>query len=126
MTPTIYKYLDAALDLDIPEKDFWEMTLAELGRYFKSRKRMIEIQERKQASHNYILADLIGRSMARIYNSSNKFPTIDKVYPSLFTNEEVKKADAKRKQERFLAGLQQFARSHNNKVEEGGKNLNDK
>jgi hypothetical protein len=95
------------------ERDFWEMTLAELDRYFKSRARVLKAQERKQASFDYILADLIGRSVARVYNNSNKIPPIYEVYPSLFNAEEIKEARAKSNRERFMAGLQQFAQSYN-------------
>lgn len=86
------------------------MTLAELGRYFKSRKRIQEAQERKQASFDYILADAIGRSMARLYNKSNKYPPIEEIYSSLFDADEIR---AERDRKRFVAGLQQYANSHN-------------
>lgn len=89
------------------------MTLAEVGRYFESRARVLKTQERKQASFDYILADLIGRSVARVYNSSNKMPNIYEAYPSLFSEGEIKKSKAKRDRERFMAGLQQFAQSYN-------------
>lgn len=59
------------------------------------------------------LADLIGRSVARVYNNSNKIPPIHEVYPSLFSAEEIKEARAKSNRERFIAGLQQFAQSYN-------------
>lgn len=97
------------------------MTLGELERYFKSRKRVLEAEERKKASYDYILADLIGISMARVYNSKNKFPTIDKAYPSIFTAEEIKKVQLKQNQQKFLDGLKQFARSRNKDLEKGGK-----
>lgn len=97
------------------------MTLAELDRFFRSRKRVLEAQERKRASFDYIQADLIGRSIARVYNSSNKFPTIEKAYPTLFTGEEMKQVRLKQNQQRFLDGLKQFANSRNKEIEKGGK-----
>lgn len=99
------------------------MTLAELERYFKSRARVIKAEERKQASYDYILADLIGRSVARAFNSSNKMPTIHDAYPSLFSDEEVRERRAELNRQRFLAGLQQFAQTHNNNT--GGGKDND-
>lgn len=92
------------------------MTLAELDRFFKSRARVIKAQEQKQASFDYILADTIGRSIARIYNSSNKMPSIEEVYRTLFDSEEIRAAKAARDRERFVASLQQFAQTHNKEV----------
>lgn len=108
------------MDLGLPEREFWEMTLAELERFFKSKARVLKTQERKQASYDYILADLIGRSVARVYNSSNKMPSISEAYPSLFTEEEVKERRAELNRQRFMVGLQQFAHTHNNDIG-GGK-----
>lgn len=122
MTPHIYEYLDAALDLGLLERDFWEMSLKELERYFKSRARVLKAEERKKATYDYILADLIGRSVSRIYNSSNKMPPLHDAYPSLFSEEEIKKSKAERDRQRFMAGLQQFAQSYNKEFEEVAKN----
>lgn len=94
------------------------MTLAELERYFKSRARVMKAEERKKASFDYILADLVGRSVSRVYNSSNKLPTINEAYPSLFSESEVKESKAKRDRQRFIAGLQQFAQSYNKDFQE--------
>ena len=96
------------------------MTLAELERSFKSKQRQIKAQEQKQASFDYMLADLIGRSVARIYNSSNKYPTIETVYTNVFTEEDRKAAQTQRNKQRFIAGLQQFAQTHNSKEFGGG------
>lgn len=97
------------------------MTLAELERFFKSKKRVLEAQERKKASFDYIQADLIGRSIARVYNSKNKFPAIEKAYPSLFDSEDIKQVRLKQNQQKFIDGLKQFAHSRNKEIEEGGK-----
>lgn len=78
----------------------------------------MKAEEKKQASFDYILADLIGWSIARIYNSSNKLPTIYDAYPNIFDKEEIKKTKAKRDRERFMAGLQQFAQSYNRDFQE--------
>ena len=94
------------------------MTLAEVERYFKSRARVIKAQERKQASFDYILADLIGKSVGRVFNKANKMPFIYEVYPNLFDEEEIKKTKAQRDRERFIAGLQQFAQSYNKDFQE--------
>ena len=36
----------------------------------------MKAEERKKASFDYILADLVGRSISRVYNSANKYPPI--------------------------------------------------
>lgn len=98
------------------------MTLAEVERYFKSRARVMKAQERKQASFDYILADLIGISVGRVFNAKNKIPPIYEVYPQLFTEAEIQKTKAQRDRERFIAGLQQFAQSYNKDFEEVATN----
>lgn len=108
--------------MGLMERDFWQMTLTELDRYFKSRKRVMEAQERKQAAFDYIQADLIGRSIARVYNANNKFPSIEKAYPTIFNEEDMQAARAKQKQQKFLEGLKKFAHSKNKEIEEGGQN----
>lgn len=100
------------------------MTYAELERYAASRKRVMENQERKQASFDYILADLVGRSIARIYNSANRMPTLSEAYPSLFSSEEEQETIQKNKDELSVLRFKQFAQSFNkNFVKEGGNNI---
>lgn len=104
-----------ALDYGLAEKDFWEMTFAELDRYTESQNRIIKRQEREKASFDYILADLIGRSVARIYNSSNKMPAVAEAYPSLFDGEEMKEKIQEKKDSLSALRFKQFAQSHNKK-----------
>ena len=77
----IYNWLDVALDYGITEFDFWNMTIAEISRAIESKKRVQLEQDKKQASHFYILADMVGRSVSRIYNANSELPPISKVYP---------------------------------------------
>ena len=100
------------------------MTIAELDRYFKSRKRVMENEERRRASFDYVLGNLIGRSVARIYSSSAKYPTIAEAYPTLFSNEEIAKEKAIQDKKRFAAGLQAYAQAHNNSIDEEAKRIN--
>lgn len=113
----MFQYLDAALDLGLMERDFWEMSLAELNRFFKSRKRLEETKQKTRASFDYILADLIGRSNARLYSSSAKYPQITDIYPTLFDVEQIRASKAEKDRQRFIAGLQQYATTHNNSIE---------
>jgi len=117
----VYKYLEAALDFGISESEFWQMTFAELDRYIESRKRVKAREEKEKASFDYILADLIGRSIARVYNSANKMPDISAVYPTIFTPEEVKEKQQEKKQELSVLRFKQFAALHNNKFSEVAK-----
>lgn len=122
MTDKIFKCLDAALDTGLKEFEFWSMTLAELDRYFKSKERQQKAAEQQKASFDYILANLIGLSVARAYNSQNKMPTMAEAYPSLFDS---KAAQAAKEKQRFINGLTQFAKLHNKQFEEVAKKENE-
>ena len=117
----VYKWLNTALDLGIPEKDFWDMTLAEVNRAANSKLRMIKMEDEKRASFDYILADLIGRSVSRVYNSSNKMPTLSEAYPTLFNKEEENERIQQKKDELSALRFKQFANSYNNKYKEVAK-----
>lgn len=74
-----------------------------------------------QAQFDYMLANLIGVSVARVVSKEAKFPSIEKVYPTLFTEEEFSEEKQKLKEEeamttnsknRFL----EFALKHNAKL----------
>lgn len=97
------------------------MTLAEVDRAVKSKIRMIELEDQKKASYDYILADLIGRSVARIYNSANKMPTLSEAYPSLFNKEEEENAIKNKKDKLSALRFKQFADSYNKKYKEVAK-----
>lgn len=73
---------------------------------------------KSQAQFDYMLANLIGVSVARIVSKEAEFPSIEKVYPTLFTAEEISEEEKKVKEEeamitnsknRFL----EFALKHN-------------
>lgn len=97
------------------------MTLAEVERAVESKKRVQKMEAREKANFDYILADLIGRSISRIYSSSAEMPNIADIYPSIFDKEEVEEAIQEKKNELFAARLKQFAQSHNKKIEEVAK-----
>lgn len=97
------------------------MTIAELNRYFTSKARMRKQEAQERASYDYILADLIGRSNARLHSKQAKFPEIYDVYSSLFSSEEI---EAKRKEkeiELFTLRFREFANFHNSKIGGGNK-----
>lgn len=94
-------------------------TLSELRRMFKSNERRAKDRQKERAVFDYALADLIGRSMARIYNASNKMPDISEQYPQLFDSLVVQ--EKKQESEDKLSALRfkLFAESFN-------KRFNDK
>ena len=103
------------------------MTLAELDRYFDSKKRIQKAQSQEKASFDYILAELIGRSISRIYSSSNQMPDISEVYPQLFDSKEVEEQKREKRVELSALRFKQFATSFNKRFEtqEVAKEIND-
>jgi hypothetical protein len=97
------------------------MTIAELERLIESKKRIKKRQDQEKASFDYILANLIGKSISRIYSSSNKMPELAEAYPSLFNSQELE--DQRQEQKDNLSALRfkQFAQAFNKKNKEVGK-----
>ena len=92
------------------------MTLAELRRLIESKKRVQKEQAKEKASYDYILADLIGKSVARVFNSANTMPDISEVYPTLFDNEEIQEAKQAKKDQLSALRFRQFAQAYNKKI----------
>jgi hypothetical protein len=97
------------------------MTPGEIDRLFKSKVRMQKQRAQEQATFDYTLADLIGRSVARIYNSSNHMPEISEVYPTLFDQKEFQEKKQEHLDNLSAARFKQFAQSFNQKFTGGGK-----
>lgn len=97
------------------------MTIAELTRLVASRKRVIELEAREKATFDYILADLIGRSVARVNSSANRYPSIAEAYPSLFSSEEMEEEVQAKKDELSALRFKQFAQSYNKQRKEAAK-----
>lgn len=94
------------------------MTIAELIRAIESYKRRTKAAAQEKAAHDYILADLIGRSVSRIYSSSSKMPTLAEAYPSLFDGEEIAEQQQQRKDELSAMRFKQFANAFNSRFKE--------
>lgn len=92
------------------------MTISELERLIESKKRVKKIQDQEKASFDYILADLIGRSISRIYSSSATIPDIAEMYPTLFDSEEIQEKKQEKKDELSAARFKQFAQAYNKKL----------
>lgn len=97
------------------------MTLAEVNRAANSKIRMTKIEDEKKASFDYILADLIGRSISRLYSSSGKMPSLSEAYPSLFSKEQETETIQQKKNELSALRFKQFANSYNTKYKEVAK-----
>lgn len=97
------------------------MTLAEVNRAIESKQRVQKREQQEKASFDYILADLIGRSVARVYSSSNKLPAIEEVYTSIFDAEEINEQKEAKNAEISALRFKQFAQAYNKKFEEVSK-----
>ena len=124
-TKHIYKWLENALDVGISEKEFWEMTIAELNRAVESRCRVKQQEAQNKATMDYILADLIGRSVGRLYSKENTFPEISKAYPSLFNDEEMEEKKRQRELELSVMKLHKIANSLNKKFNKEVRTITD-
>lgn len=91
------------------------MTLAEFDRYLESYKRTEKRKAQEKATMDYVLGELIGRSIARIYSSSATYPEISEVYPTLFDSQEIEQKKAEKKAELSALRFKQFANFHNSK-----------
>ncbi|MBE6782973.1 MAG: hypothetical protein E7536_03060 [Ruminococcaceae bacterium] len=114
----IYQWLDVALDCGINEFDFWNMTIPELQRSINSYNRIKKREAQEKATYDYLLADLIGRSVSRIYSSSNTMPEISEAYPTLFDSEEIKQKKQAKQAELSVLRFKHFANSYNQKFKE--------
>ena len=104
--------------MGIEEKDFWDMTFAEIERKLDSYKRVKQQEEKDKATFDYLLADLIGRSVARVYHSSNTYPSIEQAYPMLFDSVEVQEQRQIKQDELSALRFKQFADSFNSKYKQ--------
>lgn len=79
----------------------------------KSKQRTTITASKERAMFDYLLADLIGKSVSRIYSNSARMPELYEVYPSLFEQEDIE--EKKQEQRDTLSALRfkQFAQSYN-------------
>ena len=94
------------------------MSIAELIRQIESKKRIEKRTLQERATYDYILADLIGRSIARIHSSVNKLPSLEDAYNGLFDSEELKEERQRQIDELSAIRFRQFAQHFNKKFEE--------
>jgi hypothetical protein len=94
------------------------MTIAEFERAIASKRRMILNEAKERAAYDYILGDLIGKSIGRIYSSATKYPDISQAYPSLFNSEDLAQARMEKQAELSALRFKQYANFHNKKYKE--------
>lgn len=98
------------------------MTPAELRRAIESNQRLRQQQAREKAMYDYILADLIGSSIGRLYSKSTKMPELYKAYPSLFDKEEMEEKRKEQMAQLSALRFKRFVASYNTKYRGGGDN----
>lgn len=97
------------------------MTLAEINRAVEAKKKIQKEELQMRASMDYNLADLIGRSIARLYSSTAQMPTLAEAYPSLFSKKEEEQRIQEKKHELSALRFKQFVQSFNKQFKEVGK-----
>lgn len=95
------------------------MTISELNRALQSFARVEQRKAKEKAIFDYNLADLIARSMGRLYSSSATMPPIEEVYPTLFDSKEIQEQRAEQQAEKSAIRFMQFAQSFNQKFKNG-------
>ncbi len=100
------------------------MTIDELERAIESKRRIEKAQLQEKASFDYILGDLIGRSISRLYSSSAKYPDISEMYPTLFDSREIEEKRKEKLAELSAIRFKQFAKSFNAKYKEVAEDNN--
>lgn len=96
------------------------MTIGELDRAIRAKAKLIKLEAQEKATYDYILADLIGKSISRIYSSSNTLPDIAEVYPTLFDSKEIKEKRKEKQAELSAIRFKLFANSFNSKFNKEG------
>lgn len=109
--------LPNAIMCGIKMSDFWDYTYGELIIIIQAMNDKEMLRMRQEALNTYILADLIGASVARLMDKNSKFPAIHDVYPSLFEKPQPKQQDWQLTKARLL----EYANAHNKKRSEGKK-----
>lgn len=94
--------------------DFWDYTYGELISIIKAMNEKEMLRMKQEAMNTYILADLIGASVARLMDKNNKYPAIHEVYPSLFEKPKPQQQDWQLTKARLL----EYANAHNKKRSE--------
>ncbi len=82
---------------------------------------MKKLKAQEKATFDYILADLIGRSLARLHSSANGYPDISEIYPTLFDAQVIEEKKQEQKNQLSALRFKQFAESYNKRFKEAAK-----
>ena len=108
--------LDNALDVGIPEREFWDMTISEISRALHSKRRVDSMRMKERALMDWHLSVLIAKG----YHEA-KIPAFDDEYSFLFEEEEkesLKEKEEAQRMEISAIRFKQFADSFNAKFKE--------
>jgi hypothetical protein len=111
--------------MGVREADFWLMSIDEIERQIKSYRKTELLRLQEKAVYDYTLADLIGKSISRLYSSSAKMPELSEAYPSVFKTEEIQEQKQAKKDELSALRFRLFANSHNTRFKEEVSNRNE-
>lgn len=98
------------------------MTISELIRAVESKKRVMKQAAQEKASFDYILANLVGVSVGRLYSSTSHYPEINEVYPQLFDMPHLAEEKQQKQDELSALRFKLFVDSFNKKKREEGNN----
>lgn len=115
MSQYIQEFLQPSINLGLDESKFWDMTIAELERWQEGALSRMKTQ----AQFDYMLANLIGISVARIYKNNLQYPTIEKVYPELFKEEKDNEPSEQEIAQNNINRFLNFAIEHNKRMTKG-------
>lgn len=105
------------------------MTIAEIIRVIKSYNRMKKHEAQQRASYDYLLARLLTKGVGIVLGSKETFPSIEEVYPNLFSDTQKAEQEKIQEQKTNLSTLRflQFAQSYNQryKSQEVQKKINE-
>lgn len=105
------------MEYGIKEKEFWDMTVAEVHRAVNSANRVRKLESQEKAYYDYILANLIAKGVSKVLGGKEEYPTIEQAYMGLFddVNEEKQAKIEEQKMELSAIRFRQFAQAHNDK-----------
>lgn len=118
MSEIVYRHLQPAINLGLDEFKFWEMTVAEVSRWEEGAMWRLK----SKAQFDYVLADLIGISSARMMSDDVKYPSLEDAYPNLFEQTPDEIMEQKKEEEiatQNLNRFMEFAMKHNAMMTKG-------
>lgn len=111
----VYSWLETYMDCGYTETQFWNSTIAEVSRAIESYNRVLITKQKEKAVYDYLLADLIGKSISRIFSDDITYPELYEQYPLLFDGKQAQEEKQRKKDELSIIRFKQFAKAHNEK-----------